>query len=94
MHELYKEPSGEKQELSEEQEEQAKYWLGKYLGEEVASEDRRECGPEVAELEELLASFEATHNLEELHSITNLTSEEALEHLPRQAAKRDLIPIV
>ena len=84
----------EKQELSQEQEEQAAFWLEKYQEEEIAPEDRRECGPEVMELEELFTSFETTHNLGELHLITDLTPEEASKNLLREAAKADLIPIV
>lgn len=92
-------PSPEKKELTQEQEEQAAYWLekNKYeVEEEIKPEDRRECGPEVAELEELFTSFETAHNLEELHLFIDLdlTPENAPENLAREAAKRDLVPIV
>jgi len=54
----------------------------------------RECGPEVAEFEALVASFESTHSLEALHEIVELTVEQAMAHPVRQPAKEALGPIV
>lgn len=54
----------------------------------------RECGPEVAEFETLIALFESTHSLEALHEIVELTVEQAATHPVRQPAKEALGPIV
>jgi len=54
----------------------------------------RECGPEIAEFEALVASFESAHSLEALHEIVELTVEQALAHPVRQPAKEALDPIV
>jgi hypothetical protein len=40
---------------------------------EVAPEKLRECEPEIAEFEGMIAAFEAKHSLEELHAIVDLT---------------------
>jgi hypothetical protein len=52
----------------------------------IAPEDLRECGPDIAEFEELLALFESTHSLTELHSIIDLTTAEAPKHPVREPA--------
>ena len=53
-----------------------------------------ECGPQIAEIEALMAAFEATHDLAALHAITTITLEDALAHPLRKPAKAALIPIV
>ncbi len=40
---------------------------------EIVPEDRREAGPEIAELERMFAAFEANHSLEMLHAIVDLS---------------------
>lgn len=65
-----------------------------YQETEVPQENRRECGPEVAEYEDLLASFEQTHNLEQLHAIIELTPEDAPKNQLREPARLALYPIV
>jgi len=59
----------------------------------IAPEDIREAGPEIAEFEGLIASFESTHSLAELHAITDLTPKEAPMHPVREPAKEALVPI-
>ena len=56
-------------------------------------ETKRECGPEVAELEKLFTAFEAEHSLDALHAIVDLTPEEAPNHPVREPAKNALAPI-
>lgn len=88
-----KEPNAEEQNLSEEQEEQYKQWMKDHPETVIAPEDLRECGPEIAEFEEMLASFELTHSLAELHLIIDLKPEDAPKYPLREAAKAALIPI-
>ena len=54
----------------------------------------REAGPEIEQLENMIASFESRHSLEKLHSIINLAPEEASHHPIREPARLALIPIV
>ncbi len=54
----------------------------------------RECGPEIAELEEMLTAFESAHSLAELLLVTDLTPQEAPNHPIREPARKALIPIV
>lgn len=54
----------------------------------------REAGPEIAEFEEMLVSFELAHPLAELHSIVELTPQEAPSHPIREPARLALDPIV
>lgn len=49
--------------------------------------DRKECGPEVAELEKMFSDFEANHSTDELLLITDLTPEDAPNHPTREPAK-------
>ncbi|PIP28262.1 MAG: hypothetical protein COX29_02060 [Candidatus Moranbacteria bacterium CG23_combo_of_CG06-09_8_20_14_all_35_22] len=73
-------------------------WLAQYIEEnpdkfkEIAAEDRRECGPEIAEFETMLYVFEKEYSLEILNAIT--TSEEAFNHPIREPANLALKPIV
>ena len=46
------------------------------------------------EFDSLVASFESKYSLEELHSIVDLTPQEALNHPLREPARVALIPIV
>jgi hypothetical protein len=57
-------------------------------------EVKRECGPEIAEFESLIASFESTFSLEALHQIVDLTPADAPKHPIREPARVALIPIV
>lgn len=68
-------------------------YMDKYADkfEEVAAENRRECEPEIAELETMFNIFEAGYPLEVLNTIT--TSEEAFEHPVRELAIRAIKPI-
>jgi len=61
---------------------------------EIAERELRESGPEIAEFEEMLASFETTHSLSELHLIIDLTPEEAENHPIREPARVACIPLV
>ena len=60
----------------------------------IALEDLRECGPEIAEFEEMLVSFELIHSLADLHLIIDLKPEDAPKYPLRESAKAALIPIV
>lgn len=77
-----------------EEEDQYRQWMKDHPETVIAPEDLRECGPEIAELEELLASFELTHFLEELHLIIDLKPEDVSKYPVRESAKAALIPIV
>lgn len=59
------------------------------LCEELAAPpaELRESGPEIAEFESMILLFEATHSIEALHSITDLTSDEAPNHSIREPAR-------
>ena len=87
------EPTPEELELQE-QEDRYQHWMRTHPVAEIPIEERREAGPEIAEFEEMLAEFEATHSLSELHSITELNPENAPIHPIREPARLDLIPIV
>ena len=60
----------------------------------IGEQKLRECEPEIAELEEMFVSFESSHSLAELLLITDLTPQEAPNHLIREPARKALIPIV
>ncbi len=53
-----------------------------------------ERGSKFAEFDDMIALFESSHSLAELHSIVDLTPEEDLYHAIWQPAKLALIPIV
>ena len=91
--EIPQEPSPEKLE-AQEQEGRYRHWIKTHPVVEIPLSERGEDGPEIAEFEEMIASFEATHSLSELHSITELASEDAPNHLIREPARLGLIPIV
>ena len=80
--------------LSEEQQEQYKQWVEDHPETIIAPENLRECGPEIAEFEEMFDSFESTHSLAELHLIIDLKPEDASNYPLRESAKIALIPIV
>jgi hypothetical protein len=68
--------------------------MAKYATEEIPPEKRRECGPEVEELERMFDDFEKTHDLEVLSAITDITTlEEAQAHPIWMPAQRALHPI-
>lgn len=89
-----KEPRTEWQNLSEEQKDQYRQWMKDHPETVIAPEDLRECGPEIVEFEEMLASFELIHSLTELHLIIDLEPEDAPKYPLRESAKTALIPIV
>lgn len=55
---------------------------------------KREARPEIALLEGLLETFETTHSFEALHQIIELKPEDVANYPEREAAKKDLEPIV
>jgi hypothetical protein len=76
-------------------EEQVEWWMQKqYRAVEAPLTSLRESGPDIAALEQLIAAFESTYSLEDLHAIVELTLEDALNHPIWGPAMRDLIPIV
>ena len=80
--------------LSEEDQANVDAWLAKYAAEEIQPEKRRECGPEVEEVERMFEDLERTHDLEALSAITNIaTLEEAQAHPTWMPAQRALWPI-
>ena len=80
--------------LSEEDQANVDAWLAKYATEEIPPEKRRECGPEVEELERMFEDFEKTHDLEALSVITDITTlEEAQAHPTWMPVQRALHPI-
>lgn len=83
-------PSPEEQKLAEQYEQ----WMGDNPETEILKENLRECESEIIEFEEMIASFESMYSLAELHSIIDLTAEEAPQHPVREPAKAALIPIV
>ena len=89
-------PTGLTPEEQERQDQEAQYaqWMKDHPEIKIPEEDLRECGPEIAEFEKIIASFELTHSLSELLSIIDLTPEEAPKHPIREPAKVALIPIV
>ena len=89
-----REPKVEEQNLSEEQEEQYEQWMKDHPETIITQEDLRECGPEIAEFEEMLISFELIHSLAELRLIIDLKPEDAAKYPLRESAKAALIPIV
>ena len=93
MNEVYKGPSAEELE-QQAQNEQYEAWMSEHPELSVASEVLIECGPMIVEFEGLISSFEATYSLDELHSIVDLTPEEAPNHPLREPAKKALIPVV
>ncbi len=86
-------PEKREEQFSQEQQEVIDEWMGKYATEEIPPEKRRECGPEIEELEGMFENFEQAHDLAALHAITNLTPEEAPHHPVREPAKQALNPI-
>lgn len=93
MNEIYKQPSAEELKRQEENE-QYDQWMKDHPEETITPEDLRECGPDIAEFEDMVKAFESEHSLSELHLIIDLTPEEALKHPIREPAKKDLAPIV
>lgn len=92
--EYYKPPEKEDDGLTPEQREMAEYFLPQFAEDVIPEKERRDCNQEVIELQALFAAFEAKHPIDELYAINNLTVEDALNHLTREAAKEDLVPIV
>lgn len=86
--------SPQEQNLSKEQTEQYEQWMKGYPEIIIAPEDLRECGPEIAEFEEMIATFESAHSLSDLHLIIDLKPEDAAKYPLRESAKAALIPIV
>lgn len=74
--------------------EQYEEWLKDNPEIEIPKENLRACEPEITEFEDMISSFESTYSFEELHSIIDLTAEEAPNYPVREQAKSALIPIV
>lgn len=92
--EYYKPPEKEDDGLTSEQREMAEYFMPQFAEDVIPEEERRDCNQEVIELQALFAAFEAKHPIDQLYAIINLTVEDAPNHPTREAAKRDLGPIV
>ncbi|HUC31443.1 MAG TPA: hypothetical protein VMR99_02005 [Candidatus Paceibacterota bacterium] len=86
-------PEKRSEEFSQEQQEIIDEWMPRYTTEEIPPEKRRECGPEVEELEGMFQNFEQAHDLAALIAITDLTPAEAPNHPIREPAKAALNPI-
>ena len=87
-------PEKREEQFSEEQQAIIDEQMAKYATEEIPPEKRRECGPEVAELEQRFEDFEKAHDLEALSAITDITTlEEAQAHPTWMPAQRALHPI-
>ncbi len=80
--------------ISAEEEELLKQWMEDHPEPESSQKELVESGPFVAEFEKLVASFESTFSLAELHAITELAPEDAPHHPVREPAKEALIPIL
>lgn len=80
--------------LTPEQRELAESSLPKYQTEEIPAAERRGCGREVYELQDMFEAFESTYSIAELLAITDLTPAEAPNHPLREPARQALIPIV
>ena len=74
MSEVYKGTNAEEQKPQEENGQYEQY-MKDHPETIIAPEDLRECGPEIAELEEMIVSFESAHPLAELLLIIDLTPE-------------------
>ncbi|KKR07889.1 MAG: hypothetical protein UT32_C0006G0036 [Parcubacteria group bacterium GW2011_GWC2_39_14] len=94
MKELQNELTSEEQKLKAEKAEYEAYWLSVYSETTIAPENLRECGPEIAEFEAMIASFESEHSLLELLSIIDLTLAEAQSHPIREPARLALKLII
>jgi hypothetical protein len=86
-------PEKEEENFSEEQQAIIDEQLAKWAAQEIPAEKRRECGPEVEELEAVFENFEQNHDLAALRAITNLTPEETLHHPVREPARQALMLI-
>ena len=82
------------QQQKAEDEERYKYWMENHPEIEIAPENRRECDPEITELEDMMTLFESNHSLTELYSIVDLVREEAPHHPVREPARVALNPIL
>lgn len=82
-----------KTELTADEEAQYERWMQDHPEVVIAPEDRRECGPEIAEFETMLTAFESEQPLAELYAIIDLTPEDAAHHAARERAKAALEPI-
>jgi hypothetical protein len=67
-------------------------WLNKpqYKTPEIPKEEKRECGPDIAELETSFAKFEEEFDINELHAVTNPTPREFPKNSLRDAANERL----
>lgn len=92
---MNKNPERHNEEFDAEQQAIIDEQMAKYTTEEIPSEKRRECGPEVEKLEEMFNDFEKAHDLEMLAAITTeITNlEEAQAHPTWRPAQLALNPI-
>ncbi|OGJ01456.1 hypothetical protein A3G98_00895 [Candidatus Nomurabacteria bacterium RIFCSPLOWO2_12_FULL_37_8] len=86
------------QELKSKQEQEDAKLLADYLARHpepvISQENLREAEPEIAQFENIIALFESTHSLEDLHLIIDLTPQEAPKNAIREPARVALIPII
>jgi hypothetical protein len=66
----------------------------KYSEKDIPKEERKDLEEAIGELQGMLAAFEAKSSFEELHTITDITVEDAPKHPIREPARKALIPIV
>ena len=81
-------------EQKSQEDDQYEQWMKDHPETITPSESLLECGPEIAELEEMLLSFESEHSLTELSLIIDLTPKEAPRHPIREPARIALVPII
>ncbi len=83
-------------EEQEKQDQEAQYeqWMKDHPETVTTPEKLRECAPEITAFEEMIASFEATYSLAELHAIIDLKPEDVVKYPVRESAKAALFPIV
>lgn len=95
MHEFPNELTAEEQRLKTDKEQNEQYWLKVYSETGSTLElSRLEAGPEIAEFNALIVSFELQYSIPELISIIDLTPAEALVHPLREPARLALRPIL
>lgn len=80
--------------LTPEQRQLADSLLPAFIEKIIPEDERRDCTQEVTFLEIRFTVFETVHDLEELHTIEDLTPMDAPGHPRRERARLDLIPIV
>lgn len=80
--------------LTPEEREMADYFLPKFNEDVDSEKEKRDCNQEVVVLQNLFEAFEASHSIDELLGIINLTYKDAPNHPVREPTRQDLIPIM